>query len=116
MCDQLDHTMIHFDGPDGCVRHLPFLLELKNLHGVQWNPSENCVNIRHLPILKKIQEAGKCLVLNTTPEEIDTLLSELSPKGLLLNINPFVKPFENTDQVDELLKKVERLSFKKTIF
>ena len=104
MCDYLDHTVFHFDGPDGTERHLDFLLEIDNLHAIQWNPTESCKNLRHLNILKRIQKAGKGLVLNTTSEELDTLLKELSPQGLLLNISPFREPFSENEALNLIEK------------
>lgn len=114
MSEHLDYSIYHFDGPDEAKRHLPYLLELKSLNGIQWNPKENCENVRHIPILKEIQKAGKCLVLNTTVDEIDTLLSELSPKGLMLNINPFGEPFETPEEAEEVVKRVEKLCIGKS--
>ncbi|MFW6371946.1 MAG: hypothetical protein ACOC10_12155 [Bacteroidota bacterium] len=109
MCNQLDHVMFHFDGPDEVVRHLDFLLQIPNLHGIQWNPETNCENIRHLPTLKKIQEAGKCLILNIAANEIETLVKELSPRGLLLNVDPFDEPYDTPEEADEIVRKVKSL-------
>jgi hypothetical protein len=107
MCNQLDNVMFHFDGPDDVVRHLDFLLGIPNLHGIQWNPETNCENIRHLPTLKKIQAAGKCLILNIAAHEIETLVKELSPEGLLLNVDPFDEPYSTPDQANEIVKRVK---------
>lgn len=106
MCDHLDHVMFHFDGPDEIIRHLDFLLNIPNLHGIQWNPQTNCENVRHIPVLKKIQEAGKCLILNIDKNEIKELLNELSPEGLLLNVNPFDEPITKTE-ADDIIKRVK---------
>lgn len=100
--------MFHFDGPDEIIRHLDFLLEIPNLHGIQWNPETNCENVRHIPVLKKIQNAGKCLILNINKNEIDELLKELSPAGLLLNVNPFDEPLSSMDEADFIIKHIKR--------
>ncbi len=108
MCEELDYTMFHFDGPDEIIRHLNFLLEIPDLHGIQWNPETNCENVRHIPTLKKIQDAGKCLVLNIADHEIDSLLQALSPKGLLLNVNPFDEPFSTPEDADEIVARIKK--------
>lgn len=110
MCSRLDHSMFHFDGPDEVVRHLPFLLDIQNLGGIQWNPKTNCENVRHLPVLKKIQESGKCLVLNISSHEIEPLLQELSPAGLLLNVDPFDEPCDTLEQADAIVDRIKHYS------
>jgi hypothetical protein len=107
MCNELDRVMFHFDGPDEIIRHLDFLLKIPNLHGIQWNPETNCENIRHIPSLKKIQDAGKCLVLNIASGEIETLVKELSPQGLLLNVDPFDEPYETSQEADDIVNRVK---------
>lgn len=107
MCNELDWSIFHFDGPDEIVRHLDFLLDIPNLHGIQWNPKTNCENVRHIPVLKKIQEAGKCLILNIDADEIEDLLKELSPRGLLLNVNPFDEPLASPTDADEIVRRIK---------
>ena len=36
-CAWLDRALYHLDGPD-CVRHLDLLLQIPNLHAIQWTP------------------------------------------------------------------------------
>ena len=40
---------------------------------------------RWIPLLKRIQAAGKSLHLSVWPGEVQTLLEELKPEGLMLN-------------------------------
>jgi len=108
MSKYLDNVMFHFDGPDEVKRHLPFLLDLDTVHGIQWNPKTNCENIRHIPVLKEIQNKGKCLILNAARSEIDTLLSELSPKGLLLNIDPFEEPYDTPEEAEKIVNQIKK--------
>jgi hypothetical protein len=62
-CEYIDWALYHLDGP-GAVRHLPWLLQLENLHCIQWiqgagqkYPSE------WLALLRGIQAAGKSVQL-----------------------------------------------------
>jgi len=55
----VDRSMYHLDGPDA-VRHLPRLLELKELNCIQWIQGAGQPHPSHwLPLLKRIQDGGK---------------------------------------------------------
>ncbi|MFP4378696.1 MAG: hypothetical protein ACLFP4_16765 [Spirochaetales bacterium] len=86
--DWMDHSLYHFDGIDQ-ARHLDALLDLDGLDAIQFT----CVAgqpspVHYLPLLKRIQNAGKSLLIplyeGAEQEEIITLLQELSSKGLML--------------------------------
>lgn len=80
----LDYSIYHLDGP-GAIKHLDALLELPRLHAIQWVPGAGAPPMREwIPLLKRIQEAGKGLVLDITPEDIKHLLSQLDKRGLCL--------------------------------
>jgi hypothetical protein len=55
-----------------------------------------------IPLLKRIQEAGKLLHLSVSPHEIESLLGELSPKGLMLSTGCSTEA-----EARELLSKIE---------
>jgi succinate dehydrogenase flavin-adding protein (antitoxin of CptAB toxin-antitoxin module) len=81
--DFLDASIFHLDGP-GALRHLDRLLEIKKLKGVQWVYGAGQPTASHwLPVLKKIQAAGKCFQVLATPEEMPVLLENLAPEGAM---------------------------------
>jgi hypothetical protein len=81
----LDHSLYHLDGPDAIV-HLDSLLNIPKLGGIQWVPGARYASmLEWVPLLKRIQQAGKLLHLSVGPQEVEPLLKELSPKGLMLN-------------------------------
>ena len=81
----LDHSLYHLDGPDAIV-HLDSLLNISKLGGIQWVPGAGAPSMLHwLPLLKRIQKAGKLLHLSVGPHEVEPLLGELSPNGLMLS-------------------------------
>ena len=81
----LDRAVFHLDGP-GAIVHLETLLELPQIQAIQWVPGAgNEPMTRWIPLLQRIQDAGKGLHLSCTPEEVPVLLSELRPQGLLLH-------------------------------
>lgn len=81
----LDRTIYHLDGPD-CIRHLDLLLSIPEIRAIQWVPGAGAPPMPYwIPLLRRIQEAGRSLHLQTEPEHVQTLLEELSPRGLMLN-------------------------------
>jgi hypothetical protein len=81
--DFLDTSIFHLDGP-GALRHLDRLLEIKKLKGIQWVYGAGQPTASHwLPVLKKIQAAGKCFQVYATPEEMPVLLENLAPEGAM---------------------------------
>lgn len=81
----LDHSLYHLDGP-GAIHHLDTLLEIPKLNGIQWVPGDgNGPMIKWVPLLKKIQNAGKILHLSVEAKEVIPLLKELSSKGIMFS-------------------------------
>ena len=64
-------TIFHLDGP-GALKHLDALLEIENLAGIQWVYGAGQPSARHwLPVLQKIQKAGKRINIGLHPEDTD---------------------------------------------
>ena len=94
----LDHTIYHLDGPH-CIPHLDLLLSIPEIRAIQWVPGAGAPPMPHwIPLLKRIQAAGRGLHLQTEPEHVETLLSELSPKGLMLHT-----AVDSEDEADEMI-------------
>ncbi|MCS7265114.1 MAG: hypothetical protein NZ805_09815 [Armatimonadetes bacterium] len=99
----LDNSLFHLDGPD-CVRHLDILLEIPNLNGIQWVPGARYKSMLvWVPLLRKIQQAGKLIHIAVPANEIEILLSELSPKGLMLDTY-----CASEDEAKDLLRKATK--------
>ena len=72
----------HFDGMEQ-IAHLDMMLECEAIDVIQWTPvAGQPKTAEFIPILKKIQNAGKSLVLMPGADEVDILTKELSHKGL----------------------------------
>ena len=81
----VQRTIYHLDGP-GAVRHLDMLLSLPELDCIQWIPGAGAPTTSHwIRLLRRIQASGKLVQLYCEPWEVEVLLSELEPEGLLLN-------------------------------
>ena len=87
VCDFLDYSVYHFDGQEQ-IRHLDHLLSVKKLNAIQWTPvAGQPKTSEFIPVLQKIQKAGKNLVLTPDASEVQTLLDNLSSRGLQLVIS-----------------------------
>lgn len=85
-CRWLDHAIYHWDGP-GQIPHLDMLLEIKELHGIQWVPgagAEPAGSPKWFPYYKRILAKGKNLIISVEPQDVEPLIRELGPKGILL--------------------------------
>ena len=95
-------TIYHLDGP-GAVRHLEALLVLPKLDGIQWIPGAGAPPVSEwMPLLKRVQAAGKLLVLYCEKWEVEKLLTELRPEGVLLSTT-----CNSVEEAQALLKNVE---------
>jgi hypothetical protein len=84
--DMVERSIYHLDGPEQMV-HLNMLLAIPNLHGIQWVPKPGQSDpLDWLHLFKKVQAAGKNLVLACPPERVVPLLHEIRPEGVLLSI------------------------------
>jgi len=99
----LDRAIYHLDGPD-CIRHLDLLFTIPEIRAIQWVPGAGAPPMPHwIPMLKRIQESGRSLHLQTEPEHVQTLMEELSPHGLLINTR-----VDSEEEAMDLIHHVER--------
>lgn len=76
-------NLYHLDGTDA-LRHLDVLLATPEIDGIQWVPGAGRERLAQwIPLVRRIQAAGKCVQLLARPEEIEPLLREVPPDGLL---------------------------------
>ena len=102
----LDRVTYHLDGQEQ-LRHLDMLLSVKKLDNIQWTPvAGQPKTSAFLGELRKIQAAGKGLVLVPDKEEVPVLLENLSSKGLHLVLNGVSDP----EEAEELLRLAEKLA------
>ena len=86
-CQKLDYSLYHLDGVDA-VRHLDALLEIKELHAIQWTPGvgqpqggDPC----WYSLYRRIRAAGKSIMPSQVAvNELKPLLDEVGPAGVHL--------------------------------
>jgi len=82
--EHMDYAIHHMDGP----YQIPFLddlLAIDHLSGIQWVPGAGRPpqgSDDWMPIYRKIQQAGKNVVIDSLPEDVPHLYRHLDPKGL----------------------------------
>lgn len=102
-CDFLDVPLYHFDGIEQ-IRHLDTLLGIEKLRCIQWTQVAGqppCTDF--IPELRKIQKAGKCLLIIASPKQLPVLMENLSSRGLYLLVNAGSK-----DEADAMVRDIAR--------
>ena len=99
----LDNAIYHLDGQEQ-IRHLDSILSVDGIDMIQWVPvSGQPPMTDFIPQLKKIQKAKKGLVLLVNKNEIKPLIEELSPEGVIFN----VEDAKDKQEADEIVRYVE---------
>ncbi len=100
----LDYASYHLDGVEE-VRHLDMILSVKNINNIQWTPvAGQSRTSEHIDVFKRIQKAGKGLILAPQLDEVETIMKELSHNGLHLIIHG-VKSEEMANDIINMAKK-----------
>ena len=99
-----DYAVYHLDGQEQ-IRHLDHILSVDNVKMIQWTPVAGQPHTTaFLPVLQKIQQAGKGLVLMLEPWEVEIVMEQLSSRGLRMVVNDV----HSVEDAKELIKLVER--------
>lgn len=108
--EMVPRTIYHLDGP-GAVKHLESLLALPHLDGIQWVPGAGAKPaVEWIPLLKRIQEAGKLVYVYCDKSHVRKLMKELRPEGLML----VVLDCNSRDEAEALLEDVGRWTYRTT--
>jgi hypothetical protein len=99
----MTHNIFHLDGK-GLLRHLDPILSIPEIHAIQWvqGVGDDLPILQWLPVIKRIQAAGKGVVVDLQLSELEPFISAMKPDGLYLCI-----PADERDQPD-ILKRLER--------
>ena len=97
-----EFSIYHLDGLDA-VRHLPLLLEVAELRAVQFSVGAGHTLEEAIPVYKEIQKAGKLTYVPAEYEQVQMVLQELDPRGLLI-----VTTAPSIMAAEALLKNAER--------
>lgn len=87
--EYLEYSIYHLDGVEA-LQHLDILLEIPKLNAIQWVSGAKFQNEsieRWIPLYKKIQSKKKAIVVYPKISEIDIVLENLKPEGLLIQVD-----------------------------
>lgn len=98
-----DCNVFHVDGP-GVAKNIDAILTLPNLAGIQWaqGPGKDQPIMQWIPLIERIQQAGKSVIVDLGLDELDEFMSKTDPTGIMLWI-----PAAPNDQQD-VLERVKR--------
>ena len=99
----MTHNVFHLDGK-GMLRHLDLILSIPEIHAIQWvqGVGDDLAIEQWLPVIRKIQAAGKGVVVDLQLTELEPFIAAMKPDGLFLCIAA-----EERDQPN-ILKRIEK--------
>lgn len=79
------HNVFHVDGK-GMLKHLDRLLEIPEIHAIQWvqGVGDDLPILQWLSVIKKIQAAGKGVLVDLQLSELEPFIAAMEPDGLYL--------------------------------
>jgi hypothetical protein len=86
------------------LRHLDRIMELPEIQAIQWvqGVGDDLPIMQWLPVIKKIQAAGKSVIVDLQPSELEGFIAATKPEGILLCISA------PQDIQPAILKRVEK--------
>lgn len=103
-CQFLDRSIYHLDGP-AALRHLDALLSIEELHAIQWvYGAGNEGYSRWLPVYRRIQQAGKGMMVILDFDEVPQAIETLDPHGVFLSVSDV----PSVEAGQALLRELER--------
>jgi hypothetical protein len=81
----MSHNIFHVDGK-GMLRHLDRILAVPEIQAIQWvqGVGEDAPIMQWLPVIRRIQAAGKGVIIDLQLHELEGCIAELKPEGLYL--------------------------------
>lgn len=99
----MTHNIYHVDGK-GVARHIDHILSIREINAIQWvqGMGDDLPVMQWIPLIKKIQSAGKSLLLDVQLHELEAFISATDPKGILLCIAA------DEDIQPDIIKRIEK--------
>lgn len=84
----VERNIFHMDGK-GVANHIDYLLELDDLDVIQWaqGVGDDTPIMQWVPLIRKIQQAGKSVVVDLLPKELDDFMKAVPREGVFLCIS-----------------------------
>jgi hypothetical protein len=102
-CRHMDRCIYHLDGPQA-LRHLDRLLEIPEIHAIQWVPGAGQEYWADwIEVYQHIQSKGKALELRVPLADLDRLFQVLAPEGVWISA---VEGVSNRAEAEAALHKI----------
>jgi len=103
-CAHMDRNIYHLDGPQA-LRYLDRIMAIPNMQAIQWVPGAGRDYWRKsVDVYKRIQAAGKALVIYIPAKDLDDLFEHLRPEGVWV----WLSGVSNKEDADAALKKIAK--------
>jgi hypothetical protein len=98
----MTHNIFHMDG-SGVAKNLDLFLQVPEINAIQWvqGVGDDEPIMQWVPLIRKIQAAGKGLVIDLKVEELEPFMDAVRPEGIFLCISA------DEDVQPDILKKIE---------
>ena len=100
----MTHNVYHVDGPN-VAHHLDYILSVPEIHAIQWvqGMGTNLPILQWAPLIKRVQAAGKSIIVDLQPQELEPFMDAVDPKGIFLWIGT-----ESDEEELAILKRLEK--------
>lgn len=98
----MDHNIYHVDGP-GVARHLDQILSVPEVHAIQWVQGLGTLApiMQWVPLIKQVQDAGKAIIVDLLPSELNEFMDAVRPEGIFLWVGA-----DSDEEQQAILKQV----------
>jgi hypothetical protein len=85
--EPMTHNIFHLDGK-GVARHVDHLLAMPEINAIQWvqGVGDDLPIMQWVPFIRKIQAAGKSVVVDLAVSELEPFMQAVKPEGIYLCI------------------------------
>jgi hypothetical protein len=99
----MDHVVFHLDGK-GVAKHIDQILTIPEILAIQWvqGVGDDLPILQWVPFIKKLQDAGKGIMVDLKPAELEAFMDEVRPEGIFLCISA------DEDVQPDILKRIEK--------
>ena len=99
----MTHNIFHVDGK-GVLKDLDMILSVPKIQAIQWvqGMGLDMPIMQWVPLLKRLQAAGKSIVIDLQLDELEHFIAAMEPEGLLLCLAA------DEDIQPEIIKRIER--------
>jgi hypothetical protein len=104
-CQHMDRSIYHLDGPQA-LRHLDRLLEIREIHAIQWVPGAGQDYWADwIDVYQRIQSKKKALCLALPAEDLNLLFETLDPGGVWISSVSGISSKEEAEAALEAIAK-----------